>query len=121
MILIKEFEFDTAHNIIKCHGKNQSLHGNRYKLVVKLQGHPDIEGMIFDFMDLKKIVNSKVIKNLDHANINDIIKQPTAENIAIYVWNQLKDSLSTSSCRLYEVEVWETKTNGVVYRGEKDI
>ena len=51
-------------------------------------------------------------------NINiQIIKQPTAENIAVYVFNELKDVLKRDNCRLFEVEVWETKNSGVVYRG----
>lgn len=118
MILIKEFKFDTAHNVIKCRGKCEILHGNTYKLVVKLKGEPDAEGIIFDFLELKKIVYENVIKNLDHANINEIIEQPTAENIAKYAWNRLEKRLNTEGCRLYEIEVWETKSSGVIYYGE---
>lgn len=117
MILIKEFEFDAAHNLIHYHGKCERLHGHTYKLVVKLEGEPDKEGMIYDFIDLKKIVKERVVDKFDHAYINDIISQPTAENIAIYVWNELKDVLARENSKLYEVEVWETKTSGIVYRG----
>lgn len=117
MVLIKEFEFDAAHNLIHYHGKCERLHGHTYKLVVKLEGTLDHEGMIYDFVELKKVVKERVIDKFDHAYLNDIIEQPTAENIAIYVWNQLYDVLKRDNCRLYEVEVWETKTSGVVYRG----
>ncbi|MCX7950477.1 MAG: 6-carboxytetrahydropterin synthase QueD [Clostridiales bacterium] len=117
MILIKEFEFDAAHNLIHYHGKCERLHGHTYKLVVKLEGTLDHEGMVYDFVELKKVVKERVIDKFDHAYLNDIIEQPTAENIAIYVWNQLYDVLKRDNCRLYEVEVWETKTSGVVYRG----
>lgn len=118
MILIKEFEFDAAHNLIHYHGKCERLHGHTYKLVVKLEGEPDIEGMVFDFVELKNIVRSRIIDRLDHAYLNDIIRQPTAENIAVFVWEQLENELKKDNCRLYEVEVWETKTSGIVYRGE---
>lgn len=117
MILIKEFEFDAAHNLINYHGKCEKLHGHTYKLVVKLEGTADDEGMIFDFVELKKIVKEKVIDKFDHSYINEIIKQPTAENIAVYVFNELKDVLKRDNCRLFEVEVWETKSSGIVYRG----
>lgn len=117
MILIKEFEFDAAHNLIHYHGKCERLHGHTYKLVVKLEGEPDEEGMIYDFVELKKLVKERVIDKFDHAYLNEIINQPTAENIAIYTWNELKDYLNKDNCRLYEVEVWETKTSGIVYRG----
>jgi 6-pyruvoyltetrahydropterin/6-carboxytetrahydropterin synthase len=117
MLLIKEFEFDAAHNLIHYHGKCERLHGHTYKLVIKLEGEPDHEGMIFDFVELKRIVKERIIDKFDHAYLNDIISQPTAENIAIFVYNQLKDVLKRDNCRLYEVEVWETKTSGVAYRG----
>lgn len=117
MILIKEFEFDAAHNLVEYHGKCEKLHGHTYKLVVKLEGTPDSEGMVYDFVELKRVVKKRVVDKFDHAYLNDIIPQPTAENIAIYVWNELADSLKRDNCMLYEVEVWETKTSGIVYRG----
>jgi 6-pyruvoyltetrahydropterin/6-carboxytetrahydropterin synthase len=118
MILIKEFEFDAAHNLIHYHGKCERLHGHTYKLVVKLEGNPDKEGMIIDFIELKKVVNTEVIEKLDHAYINDLIEQPSAENIAVWVWNALIEKVKRDNCRLLEVEVWETKTSGIIYRGE---
>lgn len=118
MILIKEFEFDAAHNLVHYHGKCENLHGHTYKLVVKLEGEPDEEGMIFDFVQLKNLVNEKIINKFDHAYLNNIISQPTAENIAVYVWDNLIDDINRDNCKLYEVQVWETKTSGIVYRGE---
>ena len=118
MILIKEFEFDAAHNLVHYHGKCENLHGHTYKLVVKLEGEPDEEGMVFDFVQLKELVNEKIIDKFDHAYLNNIIPQPTAENIAVYVWDNLIDDINRDNCRLYEVQVWETKTSGIVYRGE---
>jgi 6-pyruvoyltetrahydropterin/6-carboxytetrahydropterin synthase len=118
MILIKEFEFDAAHNLIHYHGKCERLHGHTYKLVVKLDGKPDKEGMIIDFIELKKIVNLEVIEKLDHTYINDLIKQPSAENIAVWVWNALIEKVKRDNCKLIEIEVWETKTSGIIYRGE---
>ncbi len=117
MILIKEFEFDAAHNLVKYHGKCERLHGHTYKLVVKIEGEPGEEDMVFDFVELKRIVKAKVIDRLDHYYLNDIIEQPTAENIAKYVWNELVDEIKRDNCRLCEIEIWETKTSGLIYRG----
>lgn len=119
MILIKKFEFDAAHNLIHYNGKCEKLHGHTYKLVVKLEGKRDKEDMIFDFVELKRIVNENIINKFDHAYINDFIEQPTAENIAVYVWDNLVNLIKRDNCRLYEIEVWETKTSGIVYRGEE--
>ncbi len=118
MILIKKFEFDAAHNLINYKGKCERLHGHTYSLVVKVEGKRDHEDMVFDFVELKEIVNREIIDKFDHHYLNDIIEQPTAENIAIYVWNKLEDKLKRDNCKLYEIEVWETKNSGVIYKGE---
>ena len=118
MILIKEFEFDAAHNLIHYKGKCERLHGHTYKLVVKLEGTRDGEDMVFDYVELKHLVNDKILIEFDHAYLNEFIKQPTAENIAEYIWNKLEPLVKRDNCRLYEIEVWETKTSGLVYRGE---
>jgi 6-pyruvoyltetrahydropterin/6-carboxytetrahydropterin synthase len=118
LFLIKEFKFDAAHNLVSYKGKCEKLHGHTYRLVVVLEGVPDREEMIMDFLELKEIVNEKVLKKLDHSYINDILKQPSAENIAVWVWQQLEEGVRRENCRLYEVQVWETETSGVIYRGE---
>ena len=70
MLLSKEFVFDAAHNLIHYHGKCEKLHGHTYRLKVVLEGQPDSEGMIMDFIDLSRIVKELVISQLDHAYIN---------------------------------------------------
>lgn len=118
MICIKEFEFDAAHYLPNYHGKYEHLHGHTYKLVVKVEGHPDAEGMVLDFVQFKHTVKELVVDQLDHHCLNDILPQPSAENIAVWVWNKLKEPLTGANYTLYEVQVWETKTSGIVYRGE---
>jgi 6-pyruvoyltetrahydropterin/6-carboxytetrahydropterin synthase len=119
MILIKEFEFDAAHNLINYHGKCERLHGHTYKLVVKLEGTRDHEDMLYDFVELKNLVKEQVLVEFDHHYINDFIQQPTAENIAVYIWNKLAPLVKRENVRLYEIEVRETKTSGIVYNGEE--
>ncbi len=119
MILIKEFDFDAAHNLIHYHGKCERLHGHTYKLVVKLEGTRDSEDMIYDFTDLKRLVKENILEEFDHHYINDFIEQPTAENIAIYIWDKLEPLVKTDNARLYEIEVWETATSGIVYNGRE--
>ena len=119
MILIKEFEFDAAHNLINYHGKCERLHGHTYKLVVKLEGTRDHEDMLYDFVELKNLVKEQVLVEFDHHYINDFIQQPTAENIAVYIWNKLAPLVKRENVRIYEIEGWETKTSGIVYNGEE--
>lgn len=118
MLLRKEFKFDAAHNLIHYHGKCEALHGHTYRLAVVLEGTPDDEGMVFDFCELSAVVKERVVSCLDHAYINDIIAQPTAENIARWVWDRIEDSVARPNCRLSFVEIWETATSCVTLRAE---
>ena len=118
MICLKEFDFDAAHFLPNYNGKCEHLHGHTYKLVVKVEGTPDHEGMVLDFVRFKNLVKELVVSKLDHAFINDILPQPSAENIAVWVWQQLETPLHGPNYHLFEVEVWETKTSGIIYRGE---
>ena len=118
MILVKKFEFEAAHNLIEYKGKCENVHGHSYKLIVKLDGQVDKNGFVIDFVDITKIVEEDIIKLLDHTNLNNIIKQPTAENIAIWIWDKLVDKVKTDNAQLYEIEVWESRTSGVYYRGQ---
>ncbi len=116
MLLSKDFKFDAAHNLVHYHGKCEKLHGHTYRLRVVIEGVPDSEGMIIDFCELDDIVKGKVISRLDHSYINEIISQPTAENIALWIWDEIHDLLKRDNCRLHEVHVWETETSCVILR-----
>ena len=118
MLLCRDFKFDAAHNLIHYHGKCERLHGHTYRLRVVLEGEPDAEGMVFDFVDLKRAVNELVLDRLDHAYINDIIAQPTAEYISRWIFRELDGPLRRGNCRLFEVQLWETEGSSVICRRE---
>ena len=114
MILRKEYWFEAAHFIYNHPGKCRNLHGHSYKLFVNITDDVNAEtGMIIDFDDLSKVVNEKVIVKLDHRFLNDLIPLSTAENISVWIWEQLKPELP-GLCR---IEVFETTDNCVVYEG----
>ena len=116
MLISKDFKFDAAHNLINYHGKCEKLHGHTYKLRVVLEGQPDSEGMIMDFAELSSLVKQKIISRLDHAYLNEIISQPSAENIALWVWDELEKFLTRENCKLYEIHIWETANSRVIVR-----
>ncbi len=118
MLLRREFTFDAAHNLVHYHGKCEALHGHTYRLAVTLKGVPDSEGMVLDFVELKKIVRERVLSRLDHAYINDIVSQPTAEYIARWVWNELEQELERPNCALWEIALWETASSSVIIHKE---
>jgi len=118
MLLRREFTFDAAHNLVSYHGKCENLHGHTYRMMVELSGEPDAEGMIIDFVQVKKIVEAEIISKFDHAYLNEIIPQPTAENIARYVFERLDSPLAGSNRGLNAVRIWETASSSVIFNRE---
>lgn len=108
----KIFEFAASHFLTKYHGKCENLHGHNYKLEVTVIGELQDDDLVFDFVELKDVVKQKVISELDHTHLNERFDNPSAEVIAIWVWDQLKDDL-----QLAEIKLWETSTCWVSYTG----
>ena len=102
---------------------NPNGHGHNYVLEVTLSGEVcDDTGMVFDLKELKKLTKQEIIDKVDHKNLNidvdflnDII--PTAENLAIRFWERLEPKITKGS--LYEIKLYESERNYVVYRGGK--
>ncbi len=111
---------------IRIYGKcnNPDGHGHNYVMEVTVKGRvSDKTGMVIDLKDLKKIITEKIIDRIDHKHLNcdvdfmrDII--PTAENIVMQIWKILRDELLKNNAELYELKLFETDNNIVVYRGE---
>lgn len=118
MLLTKDFVFDAAHNLVNYHGKCENLHGHTYKLRIVIEGLPDNEGMIIDFVEVSKIIKEKIIAKLDHSYLNDFIPQPSAENISLWVWENIENDLKRENCKLYEIHVWETSTSRVILNAD---
>lgn len=97
-------------------------HGHNYDLEVTVVGEPDpVTGMVIDLKELKAIVERVVISKVDHKHLNHDVDfmqgiVPTAENIVIAFWRLLRDCFT--GCRLYELKLYKTPRNMVVYRGE---
>jgi 6-pyruvoyltetrahydropterin/6-carboxytetrahydropterin synthase len=85
----REFSFDAAHQLKGYYGKCEKLHGHTYRLQVVVEGPVRENGLVIDFVILKRIVRGKVLDFLDHAFLNEVIENPSAENIAQWIWDQL--------------------------------
>lgn len=100
---------------------NPNYHGHNYTLEVKVTGEIDPEtGYVIDMKLLKDIMNENVIERFDHRNLNLDTeefrdKNPTAENIAVVIWNLLREKLDYH----FEltVRLYETERNYVEYDG----
>lgn len=115
MLVSKSFTFDAAHQLTDYHGECENLHGHTFRLVVTIEHPVQKNGMAFDFVLLKRVVKEKVVDRLDHTFLNDLLQNPSAENLATWIWGELAESLPV---RLHEIQVHETPTSYVTYRGD---
>ena len=103
----------------KCANKN--FHGHNYELIVSLTGEIDKEtGYVYDLGKLKSIIKSEVEDYLDHKNLNldiDDFKNlnPSAENIAVLIYNRLIKYFDDSF--KLKITLYETPRNFVEYSG----
>lgn len=121
MELLKEFTFEAAHRLpaVPSDHKCARLHGHSYRLIVHVSGEVDAAtGMVMDFADVKAAVKPLIDADLDHYYLNDVegLENPTSENLARWVWRRLVGPLPLLSA----IEIRETCTSGVIYRGEDE-
>ncbi|MFA7420766.1 MAG: 6-carboxytetrahydropterin synthase [Melioribacteraceae bacterium] len=104
----------------KCNNPNG--HGHNYTLEVTICGEINpATGYLIDLKLLKEIIIENVITKVDHKNLNldvDFLagQIPTAENIAIGIWNQLESKIPVG--KLYSVKLKETENNFIEYKGK---
>lgn len=114
MRLDVEFYFAAAHRLPRYEGPCFRLHGHNYKFFVSVEGEVDPRtGMIADFGKIKEVVGEEVLSRVDHRNLNDVLDNPTAENIARWIW----EALSPRVPGLCEVRLYEIPDCCVTYRG----
>ncbi len=110
--------FSAAHQLRDYKGSCGELHGHTWKVRIEVETDKlDKLSMTIDFKDLKMKTDA-VIGRFDHRCLNQISpfdkKNPTAENIARYVYNEMKELLP-NNIRILEVIVWESANYGVKY------
>jgi 6-pyruvoyltetrahydropterin/6-carboxytetrahydropterin synthase len=130
--ITKIFRFETAHAIHHYNGSCKNIHGHSYELHVTVkakelpEGYVQGLGIIIDFKELKEIVQTSVVKKLDHKllvsksyqqenklafNSDELVlfdAEPTAENILIFARDRIKKSLP-ESIELQSLKLWETR------------
>ncbi len=119
MLVTRQFSFAAAHHLTDYKGACERPHGHTYKLAITVEGPVKSDGLVLDFVDLKKIVNERVIDLVDHTDLNDRFKNPSAELISIGIWEQLKDigAATNTAVKLRKVKLWEGETTYVTYEG----
>lgn len=142
-IITREFTFEASHHLPGHRGKCRRPHGHSYRLQISLRG-PIIDapgqsddGMVMDFDDLKRIVNSTILEELsdsiprhtnsgektgmDHNDLNALTGiRTTAENLVHWIWDALVMG-GISDDVLYRIRLWETDKGCVeITHAERD-
>ena len=135
--LTKEFSFESAHALDGYDGLCREIHGHSYRLFVTIKGEPSCDdddpklGMVMDFGELKRIVNSEIVDRLDHSFVlrdsvqNTMLSrvlsakfekivlvdyQPTCENMLADFAERLQRALP-ANVQLYSLRLHETATS----------
>ena len=115
--LIKQFHFEAAHDLptFPADHKCRRLHGHSFRFDVIVEGEVEPEkGYLIDYGDIKKVVDP-IVRRLDLYYLNEIagLSNPTSENLAKWLWDQIKPVLPLLS----EIVIHETCTSSCQYRG----
>ena len=111
--------FSAAHQLRYYDGKYENLHGHNWTAIVTVETNElDKIGVGFDFVVLKKNVK-EILNRLDYKNINEVppfdSKNPSAENIARWLFGELATQMNSDNVRLKRVEVKEFDDRGAAY------
>ena len=104
----------------KCN--NPNFHGHNYELIVSVTGEINKDtGYVIDIKTLKELIKAEVEDTFDHKNLNIEVSEfkdlnPTAENIAVVIYNKLKPKLDSQLD--LEIMLYETPRNFVTYSGK---
>lgn len=117
MEIFKVFTIEAAHRLpnVPAQHKCARLHGHSFRIEIHVAGEPGkTSGWIMDFADLKAAFEP-LHDRLDHRYLNEVegLDNPTSENLAAWIWRELKPALPALS----RVVVHETCTSGAVYCG----
>ena len=150
MKIVKVIQWDMGHRVLNHRSVCRGLHGHRYKAEICVEGElivaPGLseEGMVIDFSDIKKIAQEFIQNKLDHAFMvwdqdDELLKffkhsdghkpiivpfTPTAENVAAYIFQKLKDEFLDkfkTGLHLHSVKLWETPSSYALYERKNKI
>ena len=117
----KDWTFEKNDAVFgKCN--NANFHGHNYDMIVSVTGPIDLEtGYVMDVKILSDIIKAEVEDKFDHKNLNLVVPEfldlnPTAENIAVVIWNKIRNKIDSKFD--LEVVLYETPRNFVTYKVE---
>lgn len=111
--VVRRYRFEAAHRLAWHPGKCARPHGHSYVLEVEVAGPLDSRGVVMDFAEVDEAVEAAVLSGdngLDHRDLNEVLDNPTAENIAVLVG----DRLDAAGLRWSRLRLWETADGSVL-------
>jgi 6-pyruvoyltetrahydropterin/6-carboxytetrahydropterin synthase len=117
MKITQAFTFEAAHRLphVPATHRCSRMHGHSYRIELCLEGPVDgYTGFVVDFFDVEAAFGP-LLQRLDHYCLNDIegLENPTAENIAVWIWDRVKPVLPAIAA----VKVYETPMSWAEYQG----
>lgn len=133
-LVVRRLHFNAAHRLHNparsdewnretfgpCNHPN--YHGHNYEVEVMVEGDIDPDtGYVVDVQRIKQLVEEHALRHLDHRNLNLDVpwfrdQLPSAENIAVWLWEQIAPRLPAGALR--RIRLWETPRNYVEYEGD---
>jgi 6-pyruvoyltetrahydropterin/6-carboxytetrahydropterin synthase len=115
--------FSAAHTLM-IGGKSETLHGHNFTVEATLSSERlDDEGLVVDFRVLKGWTD-EILEELDHSFLNDLSFfkdiNPTSENIARFIYEEISKKIQSPRYSLEEVAVWESESAKAVYRSSSN-
>ena len=118
-----ETHFSAGHHLRDYPGNCERPHGHNWNVKVTVRATElDPLGMGIDFRTVKDAVK-KVMDDIDHCDLNSHPafqdKNPSSENIAVYIFESLQDDLHTDRYSLFSIQIGETPHSSVIYYGKQ--
>ena len=106
--------FTAAHRLPHYDGPCHDLHGHTWKAVFIIEGPVQQDGMVCDFKVIKKLLDDQLP---DHRFLNDEVENPTAENLAQYLFKKAGEKLAEKGLKLKTLEIWESENAAAIMEG----
>ena len=106
--------FSAAHHLPNYDGPCHDLHGHTWKAVFVIEGPVRPDGMVCDFKVVKKLLDGLLP---DHQLLNDLLPNPTAENLAQYLFDKTGTALREMGLTLKTLEIWESDNAAAIVEG----
>ena len=111
--------FSAAHLLNQIGGKCEELHGHNFKVEVTVAAADlNKSGLLIDFRVVKKWL-TVILDQMDHQHLNELPffsrLNPSAENIAKYIYGEMKLKAEQAEVKVARVKVWESENAVVTY------